>query len=239
MILVVPWPGMSTIESRGIDISTLGPDAGVQQHDRVGPAAAGVAGVELLALLLGQAGARVAADHEVRRPRLLRRPVAVRLERDLLDVVPGDDRHRDQVDQPQQQQDEHVADPEAAARRRPDPPPESGSAAGRTAAASTGRLASVGWTRRRGWVGGGVWVGPGRGWVGISRVASGSLGGVAGAAVQPLVVGPSSPPFAGRPRTHQPCRGTYRGSRDGPAFGASATGVTPVTGDTGGQHALP
>ena len=54
LILPVPWPGTSTIESRGIDISRFGAGAGVQQHDRVGTAALGLADAVLELLLAGQ-----------------------------------------------------------------------------------------------------------------------------------------------------------------------------------------
>ena len=54
LILVVPWPGMSTMRVAGDRHQQVRAGAGVQQHDRVGALAAGVAGAELLALLGAQ-----------------------------------------------------------------------------------------------------------------------------------------------------------------------------------------
>ena len=151
----------------------------VHQHDGVGALAGGVAGVELLALFGGEALARVAADEEVVGARLVGRSVT-RWERvDLLDLRPGEERHGDQVDQPEGEQDPQVAEPEPCGRQ---PPPEVlppfggggtgrggvGDAVGREVAAGAVLLCArgtVGITR----------VSSGRGCRGTGRVASGSV----------------------------------------------------------------
>ena len=117
LIFVVPWPGTSTIESRGIDISMFGPAAGVQQHDRVGAAALRPCRRRTPSCCLRvEPLAAVAADQEVRRPGLLAGAAARRGRVDLLDLRPRDQRHRDEEHQPQR---EHGLDPAHRNRRRP------------------------------------------------------------------------------------------------------------------------
>ena len=230
---------MSTIESRGSDSSRLGPDPVCSSMIVSVRPPAGVAGVELLALLLGQALARVAADQEVRRARLVRRTVAVGLELDLLDVRPGQDRHRDDVDEPGQQDAGRRSGAGTVAGAGPRPPLAGG--AGSTGGATGG---GVGRVVLGAAAGPGTGLGrhhPGRvgrrlaaralraldrpGRVGLTL----ALGGSALPAVQPAVLGPF-PRHDGEPT------GWYV-RRAG--FGASYPPVTGVTGDTGGHKNRP
>ena len=81
MILSVPWPGISTIESRGSDISSGGPSP--------------VCSSMIVSVRSpGQSLPGVGADHEVRRPGLVARAVAVGLGVDRADLEPRVDRAR-------------------------------------------------------------------------------------------------------------------------------------------------
>ena len=237
----VPWPGMSTIESRGIDISRLGPEPVCMQHDRVGALPGRVAGGVLLALLLGEPGAGVAADHQVRRARLVGRALALGLEVDLVDLVPREQRHGDQVGRPR-----------------------AGAAPARSAGRSGGRGArGVRWRRgrcdrrrrrrhaaarrcvagRR--LGGRVVLG--RDIAGITRVSSGRgspgrdhcSGAAARPAVQPVVLGGALRGLAVAAGTLVHAA-TVPGAPWRPRIARRVVSdVAPVTGDTDGAPPLP
>ena len=111
---MVPWPGTSTMESRGIDISMFGPEpvcsSMIVSVRRPSPLPTPYA--ELL--LAGQALAAVAADQEVRRPGLRRRGGHRSASASTLSISTRRQRDRDEEDQPQRQHDLEPAEPEAA-----------------------------------------------------------------------------------------------------------------------------
>ena len=140
LTLVVPWPGIGTIVSRGIDMSRLGPDpvcssmiVSVRCRD--------------VAELLSWRSSSVRPARESLPTRRYVVPgcssgrLAVGLRVDLLDLGPRPERHGDQEDQPQQQ---HPLDHAEAEPRPPPPRRRSAGRPGARPAACGGRAGRCG-----------------------------------------------------------------------------------------------
>ena len=104
LTLLLPLPGMSTIESRGIDISRFGPApmCSTMIVSVRWPLAPPVP--SRLRSSVDRSSRRVAADDEVRRAGLVVGTVAVGERVDGGDLLEREDRHRDQEHDPEQQQ---------------------------------------------------------------------------------------------------------------------------------------
>jgi hypothetical protein len=164
--------------------------AGVQHDDRVGVGAAALAGLERLALLVGEVVGLVGADDEVVGARLVRGAVAAGRRVDLVDPRPVVERDRDEVDEDQEQQQRDEAEPES---RAPASLPRSRRRGGGRRAGATGRLATgaalvaAGHGHHPGLVG----TAPGPAGLGLDTLRGVALRGLRLGAVEPVVLGRS------------------------------------------------
>ena len=141
-LLASPWPGIDTIESRGIDISRFGPEpvCRIMIVSVRWPAALPVP--SSLRSSADQVAARVAADHEVRRAGLVVGPVAVVLGK-ASTLSTFDHAHSGTATRKTTHSSSRTnsqRQPRAGeAPARPGPPPGGGAGVGAAPAGSTGR----------------------------------------------------------------------------------------------------